>query len=274
MEGAQHMREFDGRTALVTGAAQGVGRAVAELLAARGAAVVAVDVSPDVAALATDAVRPMVVDLAEPAALAGLMAELAPHSPVDLLVNNAATYPPGGLLDSTDTDWARVMRVNALVPASLSRWFAARLRADGRPGAIVNVGSVQETLPLPDHSAYVTSKGALSGLTAALAVELGEHGIRVNEVRLGLISSPALERKVGDEIWDVTAPPTLLGRTGTLREAAEAIAFLGSDRASYITGAVLSVDGGRRLSRRPDAQMAPRKPAGAPTVDPQGGHRC
>lgn len=260
--------EFEGRCALVTGAAQGVGRAVAELLAARGATVIAVDVSAAVTELDGARIEPRVVDLADAGARAALVAELAARQTVDLLVNNAATYPPGGLLSSTDADWLHVLQVNLLAAASLARAVAARLVAEGRPGAIVNVGSVQQSLPLPGYSAYVVSKGGLTALTAALAVELGHYRIRVNEVSLGLISSATLTEKLGDGVWADSLPPTLLGRTGRVEEAAEAIAFLGSDRSGYVTGAVLAVDGGRRLSRLPDAQLDLR-PAGR-----DGGSLC
>ncbi|WP_208875257.1 SDR family NAD(P)-dependent oxidoreductase [Streptomyces armeniacus] len=279
--------ELAGHHALVTGAAQGIGRAVAETLAERGARVTAVDLSPEVGTLAAPesayggALHTRVADLGDAGDLRALGAlcegapgggtpgggaEAAVHpapSPVDVLVNCAAAYPPGGLLDSTDDDWLRVLRVNVLAGAALARSLARGLIRRQRPGAIVNVGSVQEALPLPGHAAYVTSKGALSAMTGALAVELGEHGIRVNAVSVGLVQSETLNTKLGDGFWagqDVP-PPTLLGRLGTPREAAEAVAFLCSPRSSYVTGAVLAVDGGRRLSRRTDPQL-PAAPQG------------
>lgn len=246
---------FRGRRAVVTGAAQGVGRAVAELLAERGAAVEAVDVDPRVESLESKTVRARIVDLSDPDAVRALASALVEDAPVDVLVNNAAAYPPGGLLASEDADWVTVLQVNVLAAATLSRAVAASLIASGRPGAIVNVGSVQEALPLPGYAAYVTSKAALTGLTNALAVELGEYAIRVNEVTLSLVGSATLDTKLGSDFWATTAPPTLLRRAGTVREAAEAIGFLCSDAASYLTGAVLAVDGGRRLSRRTDPQV-------------------
>lgn len=260
--------DFTGRHALVTGAAQGIGRAVAETLAERGARVLAVDRSPQVAALATagsatgGAIGTHLADLGDPDdlhALGRLLAGARPD-PVDVLVNCAAAYPGGGLLTSADDDWLRVLRVNVVAAAALARAMADELIRRQRPGVIVNVGSVQETLPLPGHAAYVASKGALTAMTGALAVELGEHGIRVNSASVSLVHSPALEAKLGSGFWDEQGvpPPTLLGRTGTPREAAEAIAFLCSPRSSYVTGAVLAVDGGRRLSRRTDPQPGVR----------------
>ncbi|HEY6738229.1 MAG TPA: SDR family oxidoreductase [Actinopolymorphaceae bacterium] len=244
---------FEGREALVTGAAQGIGRATAELLLAEGADVLAVDISGDIESLPC---RTHVADLARPATLDELAHLVEEHTVADILVNCAAAYPTGGMLDAETADWERLLHVNVLAAARLSKAMARRLVRDGRGGVIVNVGGVQEVLPLPGHGPYVTTKGAVTAMTAALAVELGDHGIRVNEVAPGIVESPAMVAKLGDGWRDGVRPPTLLGRSGTPREVAEAIAFLASDQASFITGARLPVDGGRHLSRRYDQQVS------------------
>lgn len=264
--------ELAGRHALVTGAAQGIGRATAVRLAQLGASVLAVDVSPTVGALRDEPyageLRPRLADLADTGMLEALAATLRADFPADILVNCAAAYPSGGVLDSTYADWQRVLAVNVIAAARLAQAMARRLIDTGQAGAIVNVGSVQEALPLPGNGPYVASKGALSGLTAALAVELGEYGIRVNQVAPGIVDSPAMLAKL-DHGWeaDEYGAPTLLARPGTPEEVAETIAFLVSDRSSYVTGAVLAVDGGRRLSRRHDNQLNQPKKGSARAED-------
>jgi NAD(P)-dependent dehydrogenase (short-subunit alcohol dehydrogenase family) len=221
---------FAGRHALVTGGASGIGRAVAELLAAEGATVTTLDRSGgDLVADVTDAGA---VD----AALAGLEA--------DLLVNSAGVYPVRALLDMTASDWDAVLDVNLRGAFLVGRAFARAL--NGRPGAIVNVASMAaERGDASEPSGhYAASKAGLLGLTRQMAVEWAP-AIRANAVSPGVIDTPMLrlmdDPATGNAYVRERVP---LGRLGDAGEVARAILFLLSDDASYITGATLNVDGG------------------------------
>jgi len=249
------------QTVVVTGGASGIGAAIAERFAAGGDRVVIVDVA-EAAGQATaqrlardgGAVEFLAADLADPAARSELVARaIGAGGQVGVLVNNAATVGDRLALDAlTEEDWARVLATNLTAAAFLAR-DAARAMPPG--AAIVNVSAMQEHLPLPGHVAYVASKGGLSALTRALAVELAPRGIRVNAVVPACIQSPGFDHELGrsgqaDTRLAVAA--SLLGRFGDPAEVAAAVHFLSSADASFITGAELRVDGGRPLSRRPD----------------------
>ncbi|QUH04029.1 SDR family oxidoreductase [Saccharopolyspora erythraea] len=250
------MNELNRRRAVVTGAATGIGRVVAEDLADRGATVLAVDRDPRVLEPADAAARweGLVCDLSDPAELDALAARLGAEPATDILVNCAAAYPPkGGFLATDVAAWTRILTVNVTALGVLSSAMARGLHAAGRPGAIVTFGSLQEELPVPGYGPYVTSKGGVRAATRALAVELSPWGIRVNGVAPGVVNTTSTLDTLDGASWgDESTPPTLLGRAGTPREVADVVAFLVSDASSFITGTVIPVDGGRSLSRRYD----------------------
>lgn len=249
--------------ALVTGGACGIGRAIVERLSRDGWAVTFVDRDSRAGTAAAaeineqgGLVRFECADLADRGQRNQLVAKtVEAWGRLDLLVNNAADV--GGrlsLLDLTEEDWDRGLETNLTASAFLSR-DAARAMLDGG-GAIVNLATIQERLPLPTHVSYVASKGGVSALTRAVAVELGQYGIRVNAVVPGVIQTAGMaeEREHvglgaamqgGDQPW-------LLPRTGLPEDVAGAVAFLASSDAAFITGSTVTVDGGRSLSRKTD----------------------
>lgn len=237
-------RRFVGQRAVVTGAASGIGRAVARRLAREGASVVGLDRDADGlrAALADVAgAQAVVVDVASAEAVRAL----ARAEPVDVLVNAAGVLLRHGLLEHPLDAWERTLDVNLRAPARLSREFARAALARGAGGAIVNVCSIESFVALPGHAAYTASKGALAMLTRAFALELAPHGIRVNGVAPGVTETAmnaAVRADPGRAAQLAAAIP--LGRFASAEEQAAGVCFLASNDASYVTGAVLPVDGG------------------------------
>ncbi len=247
---------------LVTGAAGGIGRAVAGLFADQGHAVTLTDRDgaglEDIGGRLRDRgckVDMIAQDLADPDAPAMLVARTVEKwGGIGVLVNNAAHHGRRqSVLSSEPDEWRRVFEVNVIAAAALAR-YAALDMARRKTGAIVNVGSIQQALPVSSYAAYVASKGAVAGMTRALAVELGLLGIRVNSVSPGVIGTENFRRELETRHDGASAIsyPSLLGRLGTPEDVAHVIAFLAGPHSSHVTGADYVVDGGRGISRRTD----------------------
>ena len=245
--------QLAGQTAIVTGAAKGLGYATAARLAAEGAGVALFD--RDEAALAGAAdrltaegakVKAHAVDVTdEDGVREAVAAVLAARSRIDVLVNNAGIYPHYPFEQLTYADWRRVLATNldSVYLCSSAVYPAMRERGYGR---IVNVSSATFFIGYPGLSAYVASKGGIIGFTRALASEAGTHGITVNAVTPGLI---ATEGVLGGEeagLFDEIVPQQALGRRGEPEDIAECIAYLASPAAGFITGQTVNVDGGHR----------------------------
>ncbi|MEU1619278.1 SDR family oxidoreductase [Streptomyces sp. NPDC005722] len=241
-------QEFSGSTALVTGATAGIGRGVALRLAALGAEVVVHGRDPGrgarVVAEAEDAggrARFVAADLSDPRDVLRL-AEAA--CAVDVLVNNAGVYRFAGAADSTAEMFDLHMAVNARAPMLLVGALVPAMAARGR-GAVVNLSTLAARVPARRGAVYGASKAALELMTRVWADEFGARGVRVNAVASGPVRTPGTA-EMGEDALATVAHGTVLDRVAELDEIVEAVVFLASDRAGYITGAVLDVYGGQR----------------------------
>jgi NAD(P)-dependent dehydrogenase (short-subunit alcohol dehydrogenase family) len=246
----------EGKVALVTGGSRGIGRAIVELLAARGMRVLftyasrdseAAAVESSVAAAAGQA-RRLRADVADAASAVGVVqAALDAFGRIDVLVNNAGTHLPDvSIADTQPQDWDRVLRVNLYGTFHMVQAVLPHMRAR-KSGNIVNLSSNITSRFAAGNCAYTVSKVGVEALTRILSKEEGRNGIRVNAVAPGPIRTDMLEEtmvKIGPQRAEAFIKSVPLGRKGEPREIAEAVAFLVSDAASYMTGQVVFVNGG------------------------------
>jgi len=253
--------DLSGRSAVVTGAATGIGEGIARRLAAAGAAVTVVDIDADGAARVAAEIGgvAVVLDVTDPAACDATLGSTGDR--LDILVNNAGSYhEAGSILDQSVESWKRSIDINLASLFNCCKPVAERLVEQGSGGAIVNIASVDGLLACLGTS-YDTAKAGAIHFTRSLAVDLSPHGIRVNAVSPGVVPVPTLDRMHAGEIdhfWPknpsvsgLMGPITTnrssnvpLGRKGTPDDIANAVLYLVSDASSYVTGQNLAVDGG------------------------------
>ena len=237
--------------ALITGGAQGIGYACAEAIAEDGARIVVADRNADGIAAAAeklggDAVS-MVCDMGDPAQITGLFDKIEKDvGTVSILVNNAGIALPGDFLETSLEQFQQVINVN-LTGSFLALQRAAKsMVASGIEGAIVNMSSVNAQVAIPSIAAYCASKGGIMQLTKAAALALAPHNIRVNAVGPGSIDTDMMAAVNADPAaMQMVMSRTPLKRIGSPREIGDVVAFLASEKASYITGETIYVDGGR-----------------------------
>ncbi|MFI5982475.1 SDR family NAD(P)-dependent oxidoreductase [Streptomyces sp. NPDC051555] len=241
--GPERLFCLDGRRAVVIGAGSGIGAASARALAAHGAAVVCADV--DVAAATTTATaiggEPYLLDLLDREAVRAAPAALGE---VDVLVFTPATNVRRRLVDYSDAEFDGIVDLNLRAPFDLLRAFGGPMAARGR-GSIIGVSSIRAVTVEPGQGIYSATKAGLVALLRTAAAELGPLGVRVNALAPGVVESPMTTWVPSGSVrYDAYAAKTALGRWAQPEEMAGAVVFLASDASSYVTGSMLTVDGG------------------------------
>lgn len=244
---------LNGKTALVTGCAGGLGLDIASTLAANGARIIAMDIDGDTCDRATGALRTagysdveaVEVDVASAKSVARAFATVEAITPrIDIVVNNAGVREINSILDLDPAEWDRVISINLSGPFYVAREAALRMRTTGG-GSIVNMSSTAGMLGMPNRPAYNASKHGLIGLTRNLAMDLAPFDIRVNAVAPGLVRSPLTEPYFTDPSFAESLQQMVpMGAGASPRDVSQAVLYLCSSMAAFVTGIVLPVDGG------------------------------
>lgn len=244
------MGRFNGKCALVTGAAGGIGASVVRMLRAEGAKVAVAD--RDVAAIAAEAHLPG--DLRDPAYADGLAAAAAMAlGGLDIVVNNAGVITRGKVTETSDADWDLSLGVNVEAPFRISR-AAIPLMAETGGGAIVNVASCWGLRPGPGHAVYCMTKAAIASLTQCMGMDHAGQGIRINAVCPNEVNTPMLRTGFAKRGFDPDTAVLELGKTVPLgriaepEDIADVILFLASDAARYLCGTLVEVNGGKAVA--------------------------
>lgn len=249
--------KLSGKTAIVTGAAQGIGYAIARRFLTDGARVVLSDINDEAGQKAVSELQDVGevtyihADVGERLDVHNLIAAtIDQFGEIDTLVNNAGIVIGGDFLDLSEDDFDKVMRVNLkgafLCSQAAARHMVKRVEAGGPAGSIINISSINAKLAIPSQIPYTISKGAVRQLTNVTAQALAEHGIRVNAIGPGSIATQMLEAvNSNPEAKRKVLSRTPMGRIGEPEEIAAIASFLASNDASYITGQTIYADGGR-----------------------------